>query len=110
MMNVTFIEAHNAELDCMLPIPEIELELGETMDDLAIRCRPVISRAIAAAVDLLVEFGIDTMPCFSVKDTDVIFNINRKDAVYSVDQCIKYFEEIEDYEICERLTQVKSKL
>ena len=110
MMKVNFIEVHNTELDCMLPIPEIELELGETMDGLAVRCRPTISRAIAAAVDLMVGFNTDTMPCFSVKDTDVIFSINRKDAVYSVDQCIKYFEEIEDYEKCIRLTQVKSKL
>lgn len=107
---MTFIEEYHEELEVMVPIPELALEAGETMEEFSIRERGNISRAIAAAVELIVKFDVETMPCFAVKDTDLIFNTNRADAVYSVDQCIQYFLEIEDYEKCARLTNVKSKL
>lgn len=107
---MTFIEEYHEELEVMVPIPELALEAGETMEEFSIRERGNISRAIAAAVELIVKFDVETMPCFAVKDTDLIFNTSRAEAVYSVDQCIQYFLEIEDYEKCARLTNVKSKL
>ena len=107
---MTFIEEYHEELEVMVPIPELALEAGETMEEFSIRERGNISRAIAAAVELIVKFDVETMPCFSIKDTDVIFNTNRTEAVYSVDQCIQYFSEIEDYEKCARLLNLKSKL
>ena len=105
-----FIEEYHEELDVMVPIPVLALKAGETMEEFSIRERDTISRAIAAAVELIVKFDVETMPCFAIKDTDVIFNTNRTEAVYSVDQCIQYFLEIEDYEKCARLTNIKSKL
>ena len=80
------------------------------MEEFSTRERDTISRAIATAVELIVKFDVETMPCFAIKDTDVIFNTNRTEAVYSVDQCIQYFSEIEDYEKCARLLNLKSKL
>ena len=105
-----FIEEYHEELDVMVPIPVLALKAGETMEEFSIRERDTISRAIAAAVELIVKFDVETMPCFAIKDTDVIFNTNRTEAVYSVDQCIQYFSEIEDYEKCARLLNLKSKL
>lgn len=107
---MTFIEEYHEELDVMVPIPVLALKAGETMEEFSIRERDTISRAIAAAVELIVKFDVETMPCFAIKDTDVIFNTNRTEAVYSVDQCIQYFSEIEDYEKCARLLNLKSKL
>jgi len=107
---MTFIEEYHEELDVMVPIPELELSTDEPMEEFLIRERGNIARAIAAAVELLVKFDVETMPCFAVKGTDIIFNTNRAEAVYSVDQCIQYFLEIEDYEKCARLTNIKSKL
>jgi hypothetical protein len=107
---MTFIEEYHEELDVMVPIPELALKAGETMEEFSTRERGNISRAIAAAIELIVKFDVETMPCFAIKDTDVIFNTNRAEAVYSVDQCIQYFSEIEDYEKCARLLNLKSKL
>lgn len=107
---MTFIEEYHEELDVMVPIPELVIKTGETMEEFSTRERDNISRAIAAAIELIVKFDVETMPCFAIKDTDVIFNTNRAEAVYSVDQCIQYFSEIEDYEKCARLLNLKSKL
>jgi hypothetical protein len=107
---MTIIEEYHEELDVMVPIPEFALEAGETMEEFLVRERGNISRAIAVSVELIVKFDVETMPCFAVKDTDLIFNTNRAEAGYSVDQCIQYFSEIEDYEKCARLLNLKSKL
>jgi hypothetical protein len=105
-----FIEEYNEKLGMTLPIPELELSADETMEDFLVRERGNISKAIAAAIDLMVQFEIDSMPCFAVKGTEIVFNISREDAPYSLDQCIQYFLEMEDYEKCARLAIVKSKL
>ncbi len=107
---MTFIEQYNEELDKTLSIPELELGTDETMEDFLSRERGNISRAIAVAIELMVELETSVMPCFTVKETNIIFNINRSDAIYSVDQCIEYFSDIEDYEKCARLLNLKSKL
>jgi hypothetical protein len=108
MMN--FIDYYHEELEVGIPIPELELEEDESMDEFLIRQRPEISKAIAYAVTLLVDLKADIMPCFAVKDTDLVFNVNRDEAAYSVDRCIEYFEEVEDYEKCILLTNIKTKL
>lgn len=107
---MTFIEEYHEELELLIPIPELELEADETMEEFLVRERGTISRAIAAAIELMVKFDVETMPCFAVKDVALIFNTNRTEAVYSVDQCIQYFSEIEDYEKCAKLLTIKSKL
>jgi hypothetical protein len=107
---MTFIEEYHEELELLIPIPELALETDETMEEFLVRERGNISRAIAAAIELLVKFDVESMPCFAVKDISIIFNTNRTEAAYSVDQCIQYFSEIEDYEKCAKLLTMKSKL
>jgi hypothetical protein len=110
MMTLSFIEEYHDDLKAFVPIPELQLEEGESVEDLLVRMRPTISRAIAAAVTMLVEFKVDTMPCFAIESTDFIFNIGREESADAIDNCIQYFEEIEDYEVCAKLTNIKSRL
>jgi hypothetical protein len=105
-----YIDEYHEELELMIPIPELVFDGGETIEDFLVQERAAISNAIADAVELMVKFGVETMPCFAVKDTGLIFNLNRDDAGYSVDQCIAYFTEVEDYEKCILLTNIKTKL
>ena len=105
-----FIEIYHKESDRTITIPELDLHPEEEMEDFLQRERPLVIRAMAVALTLMIEFGTDTMPCFIVKDTDSVFNVHRTDAVYSVDRCIEYFEEIEYYEKCIKLTKLKEEL
>jgi hypothetical protein len=105
-----FIEEYDEVSDTTFIIPEFEITGSTDIQEYVDSNRDPVTRAIAAAVDLMVEFGVDTVPCFAIKDTDIVFKIHRTEAVYSVDQCIQYFLEIEDYEKCARLTNLKSKL
>ncbi|CAB4175134.1 hypothetical protein UFOVP972_116 [uncultured Caudovirales phage] len=105
-----FIETYHQESDQTIPIPELEIHPGEEMEDFLQRERPLVIRAMAVALTLMIEFDTDTMPCFVIKDTNSVFNVHRTEAVYSVDRCIEYFEEIEDYEKCIKLTKLKEEL
>jgi hypothetical protein len=105
-----FIEAYIEDLDQTFIIPEFEFEPGEEIEEFIQRQRPDVIRALAVALTLLVESGHEIIPCFAIKDTDLIFNVNREEAGYSVEQCIEYFQEVEDYEKCAKLLNLKTKL
>jgi hypothetical protein len=109
-IKMEFIEIYHKESDRTITIPELDLHPEEEMEDFLQRERPLVIRAMAVALTLMIEFGTDTMPCFIVKDSDSVFNVHREEAVYSVDRCIEYFEEIEDYEKCIKLTKLKEEL
>jgi hypothetical protein len=105
-----FIETYHEEANRAFTIPELEIQPGEEMEDFLQRERPTVIRAMAVALTLMIEMDLTTAPCFTVKDTEMIFNVHRTEAVYSVDQCIEYFKEIEDYEKCIKLTKLKEEL
>lgn len=91
-------------------IPELAMLDEETTEDFLGRERDTISRAVALAAMLLVEFDLKVVPTFAVEGLEVVFSLNRDEAVYSVDQCIAYFTEIEEYETCDKLLKLKSKI
>jgi hypothetical protein len=107
-----FIEEYDEVSGTTFIIPEFEIEIEDATDlqGYVDSNRDLVTKAIAAAADLMVEFELDEIPCFVIKNINTIFKLNRAEAVYSVDQCIQYFLEIEDYEKCARLTNVKSRL
>ena len=108
MMN--FIEEYDGVLDRTFTIPELAFEEDEDTDSFLSRNRPAISRAIAVAVEFLIELEAEEVPAFAVKNTVLVFNLSRSEAGYSIDQSITYFTEIEDYEKCAKLLNLKSKL
>jgi hypothetical protein len=91
-------------------IPELKTLKDESTEDFLQREKDPITRAVALAAILLVEFNLTEAPTFTVEGLDAVFRLSRKSAGYSVDQCIGYFTEIEDYEMCDKLLNVKSKL
>jgi hypothetical protein len=105
-----FIEEYDEVSGTTFIIPEFEIDDAVDIQEYVASNRGIVTRAIAAAADLMVEFEVDTVPCFAIKGTNLVFKLQRAEAAYSVDQCIQYFLEIEDYEKCARLTNVKSKL
>ena len=105
-----FIETYHEEADRVFTIPELAIRSGEEIEDFLQRERDHVIKAMAVALTLMIEMDLTLAPCFSVKDTETIFNVHRAEAAYSIDQCIEYFEEIEDYEKCITLTKLKEEL
>jgi len=103
MMN--FIEEYDDALDRTFTIPELAFEEDEDTEAFLSR-----NRSISVAVEFLIELEADEVPAFAVKDTVLVFNLSRREACYSIDQSITYFTEIEDYEKCAKLLNLKSKL
>jgi hypothetical protein len=91
-------------------IPELKTLDDETTEEFLEREKDSITRAVALAAVLLVEFDLVAAPTFTVEGLDAVFSLSRDSAGFSIDQCIGYFTEIEDYEMCNRLLNLKSRL
>jgi hypothetical protein len=91
-------------------IPELAMVDDETTEEFADRERDSISRALAIALTLMVEMDLNVVPTFAVAGLDVVFSLDRDEAPDSLDRCIHYFTEIEDYEKCAKLIKLKPRL
>ena len=107
---MTFVEEYHEESGQTFTIPEFEFEEGEEIDGFLARQRPAIIRALSVSIELIVDLELDSIPVFTVRETGLIFNLDREAAEQSLDNCIEYFQEIEDYEKCARLLTLKSRL
>ena len=58
----------------------------------------------------MIEYELDEIPVFMIEETDSVFMLDREAMATAVDGCIEYYTEIEEYELCSELAQLKSEL
>jgi hypothetical protein len=91
-------------------IPELVMLDNEAVDDFLERKRDPINRAILVAIKLMIKLEMEVVPVFAVEDVEVIFNLSRDEAKENMENYISYFTEIEEYENCRLLLNLKTKL
>lgn len=106
-MNTT--KQWDSELGREFTIPELEILEDETSEEFIERHRANIAMAIYMAAKLLIENEYERAPIFAVQGEDVVFYLDKEETDKSVAQCLEYFTEIEDYEKCSELVQLKKK-
>lgn len=79
-------------------------------EDFAIHYRVEIAEAVYLAIGRMIDYELDEVPVFMLEETESIFMLDREAMSKAVDGCIEYYKEIEAYEICADLSQLKSKL
>lgn len=79
-------------------------------DEFAIHYRAEIAEAVYLSIGRMVDYELDEVPVFMIEETESIFILDREAMDKAVDGCIEYYKEIEAYEICAELSQLKSKL
>ena len=79
-------------------------------DAFAIHYRAEIADAVFLAVCRMIEYELDEIPVFMIEETDSVFMLDREAMATAVDGCIEYYTEIEEYELCSELAQLKSEL
>ena len=108
MNQPNFIE--HKEEERVFTIPEMVMMGDETIEDFLHRERDTINRAILVAINLMIDLDKDTVPVFAIDEVDCIFNLSREEAKSNIEKYVSYFTEIEDYETCVILINLKSKL
>jgi hypothetical protein len=99
-------EDENIELE----FPTFSMDGMEDGDEFATHYRKEIAEAVHLAVVRMLLYELDEVPVFMVAETDSVFMLDRDSMPTAVDGCIEYYKEIEAYEICADLTQLKSEL
>ena len=105
-----FIEQYDEENDYYFEIPEIEIATDQTIEDFLNSEDADLYAALLSALYNAITLGFDTVPVFAVKYEDNIVNINREEYPESLDNCLKYFTKLEEYELCQVLADLKKKL
>lgn len=104
---VDTIEYYDDELDETFIIPVFDdcrspEEFKVTNDD-------AVYRAILKSLTTLsIRTDVESIPCFQISNT--IFEVDRIGHSEHLENCITYFTETEEYELCAILASLKDKL
>ena len=90
-------------------IPLLEFLGSGSAEDFATRNKDVLIRSLANAIEILVNQRLQRVPIFTIREADLVFYLDRKELDQSMNQCIEYFTEIEEYEECIKLNNLKKK-
>lgn len=82
---------------------EFRIPRFETMDPDTLRRKEErkVFDAIFNAMVQMQEKGVDQVPCFILMD--LVFSMDRDSLIENSDTCLRYFESIEEFEICSRI-------
>lgn len=104
-----YYEELDPETNLTYRIPMLKFMGAESADDFARRNRDTLVRALAGAIEVIVNHDLPRVPIFTVEEVDVVFYLDRSEIKHSIKQCIQYFTEIEEYEECVKLNYLKNK-
>lgn len=108
MNQTNFIE--HTEGKHTFTIPELVMSDEETVEDFLHRERDTINRAVLVSIKLMVKLELETVPAFAVEGIDIVFALSRDEAIANMEKYVEYFSEVEEYEKCGELINLKSKL
>ncbi len=110
MSKVKYIQHYDEDLKKTFEIPEYDLGDVMTMDDFVKTDPALFNAAILNALYNGITMDLEAVPVFAVKGTEHCFTIIKEDYTEKLDICLTFFEEIEEYEICKTLIELKAKL
>jgi hypothetical protein len=90
-------------------IPSLRLGAGGA-DAFVQENRAELSTAVLAAVRLAVEQGLDEVEVFEVEELGAVFSLSRKEMSGSLEGCLDYFQSVEEYEKCNEIINLKTKI
>ena len=94
------------ETGVKLTIPSFEVK---TMEDIYDKWERDIYNSIVKCLTRMSETELDSLACFAitVQGVESIFNLDRNRAQEQVENCIEYYESIEEYETCALIKNLK---
>lgn len=90
-------------------IPSLRLGKGST-EDFVQTNRAEISKAVLSAISFAIDNGLDEVEVFEIEELGVVFSLSRKDMNDSLDGCLDYFQSVEEYEKCNKIINLKTKV
>lgn len=103
---VEYIEYYDNDLEQNIKILKFEDNISQ--DKLEIIYKDELQRASFKALEMLSTTSFEQVPCFMIQDN--LFEIDRNQYEEHLLECLNYFTDIEDYELCDKLVSINEKL
>lgn len=102
-----YIDQYDEELDTSFEIPEFNTSGYGSLEEFTSENTALVQAAILSALHTGLSMGIDHVPVFAVKGTEWVIEMERAEYEEKLEQCQSYFQEIEEYEFCSILQELK---
>jgi hypothetical protein len=90
-------------------IPSLKLGRGG-VDRFVQENRAELSEAVLTAITAAVDLGLETVEVFEIEELGVVFSLSREEMNNSLDGCLDYFQSVEEYEKCNKIINLKTKV
>jgi len=83
-----------------MEIPKIDYEDGDSLESIFKQKRGVVYNRIFESIKFGIKNKLKDVVIFELGDTDTYLDLMKEDWENSLNNCVFYFTEIEDYEKC----------
>ena len=91
-------------------IPEIAMDRLHSLEGVDRKLSTEIWTAVLSALYNAIQLGCVEAPVFAVTGSDSVVTLKRADFAEKIERAIEYFAEIEEYEACQCLQELKKNL
>ena len=107
---MNYIEQYDEESDYTFEIPELDATGYATLEEFSESQSAEIYEATLSAIYNAIELDLGQIPVFAVKDSDSVVSLVRDQFRDKLDNCIVYYQSIEEYEICSTIKDLQEQL
>ena len=91
-------------------IPEIAIDRLHSLKGVDPSLSTEVWTAVLSALYNAIQLGCDEVPVFGVAGSDSVVTLQRADFAEKIELAMEYFEELEEYEACQCLQELKKNL
>lgn len=107
---MNYIIQYVEELDTDFEIPELDAAPYRNIEEFIEREHVEIHAAFLSALYNGITGNLSMVPAFAVKDSDSVVNIARDEYSRRLQECLTYFTDNEQYELCSVLIDLEKQL
>ena len=107
---MNYIIQYVEELDTDFEIPELDAASYRDIEEFMEREHVEIHAAFLSALYNGITGNLSMVPAFAVKDSDSVVNLARDEYPRWLQDCLKYFTDNEQYELCSVLIDLEKQL
>jgi hypothetical protein len=107
-----YIEHYDEDLDTIFEIPELDLTGFESFDEFmeSAESPAILHPAVLSALHTAAELEITHVPVIAIAGSDLVVELEEAAYLEKLEECLQYYSELEEYEICGILTTIKEKI
>lgn len=105
-----YIEYYDPRTELSFEIPELDMSGFASIEEAMVALTPEVHAAVLSALHNAAELEIDRVPVFVVAGGTSVILLDREEYLNKLESTLSYFQELEEYELCSHLIEIRKKL